>query len=368
MRLTRVLLAASVLAASVHTLTACSAPAADEPPGDPRTVRVATYNASMNRPAAGELVAALRSGTDPQIRSVADVVQRNAPDMLLLNEFDYSDGAVDLFRDNYLAVGDAPIDYPFAYTAPVNTGEPSGLDLDGDGRSDGPNDAWGFGQFPGQYGMVVLSKFPLDAAAVRTFQTFRWADMPDNLLPREYYGANSDALRLSSKSHWDVPVDIDGRVIHLLVSHPTPPSFDGPEDRNGRRNHDEIRLTADYIAGADYLVDDTGLAGGLPNGSSFVVLGDQNSDPVDGDSYPGAIAQLLDSPALQDPAPTSPTAGTDTADFADPVPGDLRVDYVLPSTDLTVTGSGVFWPAPGEPGAELLSASDHRLVWVDLQV
>lgn len=346
---------------------ACSGSA--EPSDDEGvTVRVATYNASMNRAGPGELVADLRSGTDPQIRQVADIIGRNSPDVLLLNEFDYSETAVDLFRDNYLAVGESPVDYPFAYTAPVNTGEPSGLDLDGDGRADGPNDAWGFGQFPGQYGMVVLSKFPIDAASVRTFQNFRWAQMPDNLLPRDYYGANSDALRLSSKSHWDVPVDIDGNVVHLLVSHPTPPSFDGPEDRNGRRNHDEIRMTADYLSGADYLVDDTGLSGGLADGSSFVVLGDQNSDPVDGDSYPGAIAQVLGNPAVQDPAPTSAGGGTDTADFADPDPGNLRVDYALPSADLTVAGSGVYWPAQGEPGSELLSASDHRLVWVDIRL
>lgn len=56
----------------------------------------------------------------------------------------------------------------------------------------------------------------------------------------------------------------------------------------------------------------------------------------------------------------------------------LRLDYVLPSRDLTVVGSGVFWPASGEPGREWLAdaadieraeySSDHRLVWVDLQL
>lgn len=331
------------------TLTGCSASGGDEP----TEVRVATFNASLNRSTAGQLVTDL-GGENAQARAVADVIVENAPDIVLVNEFDYAPGAVDLFVENYLDGA-----YPHSFTAPVNTGEPSGLDLDGDGTTTGPNDAYGFGQFPGQYGMVVLSKYPIDTSGVRTFQNFLWKDMPDSLLPRDYYGANADALRLSSKSHWDVPVDVDGRTLHILASHPTPPSFDGPEDRNGNRNHDEIRLTADYIDGADYLYDDNGVRGGLESDASFVVLGDQNSDPVDGDSVAGSIQQLLDDPRVQDPQPTS-ASGTDTADFADPVPGDLRVDYALPSEDLTVVGSEVFWPTDVE------HPSDHRLVWVDL--
>ena len=33
-----------------------------------------------------------------------------------------------------------------------------------------------------------------------------------------------------------------------------------------------------------------------------------------------------------------------TADWSDSVPGNLRVDYVLPSAGLTIVGSGVVWP------------------------
>ena len=50
----------------------------------------------------------------------------------------------------------------------------------------------------------------------------------------------------------------------------------------------------------------------------------------------------------------------------------MRADYVLPSTSLYVTGSGVFWPKPDEPLFRLIkdrqSSSDHRLVWVDITV
>ncbi|MEL7174364.1 MAG: endonuclease/exonuclease/phosphatase family protein, partial [Pseudomonadota bacterium] len=68
-------------------------------------------------------------------------------------------------------------------------------------------------------------------------------------------------------------------------------------------------------------------------------------------------------------------AAQDTADWRDtPGPGNLRVDYVLPASGFEVMASGVFWPAPGEPGAPLMRAgkrpasSDHRLVWVDIRL
>ena len=162
---------------------------------------------------------------------------------------------------------------------------------------------FGFGEFPGQYGMVVLSKYPIVTDEVRTFQNLLWIWMPDARLPDDpatelpgdwYTAEELDAFRLSSKSHWDVPIDVDGRIVHALVSHPTPPVFDGEEDRNGTRNADEIRLWAEYIAGesTDWIVDDAGVSGGLAADAEFVILGDQNSDPVDGDSVEGAIQQL----------------------------------------------------------------------------
>ena len=362
--------------------------------GESSVVRVATFNASLNRPAQGQLLTDLQSGTNPQAKVIAEIVQRNRPDILLLNEFDHVDGgaAVRAFSDRYLKVGQRgqpSIDYPYSFTAPVNTGVPTGRDLNNDGSTTGPDDAYGFGAFPGQYGMVVYSRFPIDTARVRTFQKLLWRDQPGNLIPREYYGADADVLRLSSKSHWDVPISVRGRTVHLLASHPTPPSFDGPEDRNGRRNHDEIRLSADYIAGgsrATYIVDDAGRRGGLPPGSSFVMVGDQNSDPNDGGAPGpgvGAIDQVLSLPQVVDSRPTSRGAAVDssgdghrtppelrTADFSKPDPGNLRVDYVLPSRSLPVAGAGVFWPAPGESGRDLIPpsvSSDHRLVWVDLR-
>jgi 3-phytase/alkaline phosphatase D len=123
-----------------------------------------------------------------------------------------------------------------------------------------------------------------------------------------YTAEEQAALRLSSKSHWDVPVLIDGEVVHVLASHPTPPVFDGPEDRNGKRNHDEIRFWSDYVTpgNGDYIYDDRNRSGALAAGSRFVIMGDQNADPLDGDSYDNAILQLLQNPNINtNTAPTS---------------------------------------------------------------
>ncbi|MFW5474399.1 endonuclease/exonuclease/phosphatase family protein [Knoellia sp. CPCC 206450] len=373
--------------------------APSDPPGTARgeSLRVATYNLSLNRNAAGQLVSDLSTPDNAQAKAVAEVIQRANPDIVLLNEFDYVEGgrAVDLFRDNYLEVGHngaSPVDYPYAFVAPSNTGVPSGFDLNNDGTVGGGDDAFGFGLFPGQYGMVVLSKYPIQTDAVRTFQHFLWKDMPGNVLPTDWYSpAEQDILRLSSKSHWDVPVTVGKRTVHVLAAHPTPPSFDGPEDRNGRRNHDEIRFWADYVTPGkgSYIYDDAGARGGLNPSQSFVILGDYNADPFDGDSYDGAIHQLLDNKRIVDPQATSEGAVEaarlqgganlthrgdpryDTADFSDSAPGNLRVDYTLFSRHFTVDDAAVFWPVQSDPlfrltGVFPFPTSDHRLVWADV--
>jgi hypothetical protein len=298
--------------------------------------------------------------------------------------------------------------------AESNTGIPSGMDFSNDGTIGGPNDAFGFGFFAGQFGFAVFSQHPILTSDIRTFQKFLWKDMPGALLPDNpateapadwYSPTELDIFRLSSKSHWDVPINVGGTVVHFLVSHPTPPVFDDPPafpagvDFNGRRNHDEIRLWADYVTGgatADYIYDDTGAHGGLEPGATFVIAGDQNSDPRDGDSVPGAIQQLLDNPRVNaNPIPSSEGAKEasklqggindahrsnprwDTADFADNAPGNLRADYVLPSMDLRIADSAVFWPVQADPLSDLTGvftpslpggfpSSDHRLVWVDV--
>lgn len=367
-------------------------------PPVPMTVRFATYNASLYDQEGGGLIARLERG-DETARGVATVLQHLRPDVVLINEFDYDSAqrAAELFQRRYLEVpnaGLAPIRYDYRYTAPVNTGVPSGLDLDGDGSHDSPNDAWGYGTHPGQYGMLVLSRYPIDALAVRSFQNFLWKDLPEARRPFNPDGTpfHSDAvwekLRLSSKSHWDVPVRTALGTVHFLVSHPTPPVFDGPEDRNGKRNADEIALWQHYIgsggagdADAAWLCDDRGICGGLANGARFVIAGDLNADRHDGDGDHAAIGALLDHSRIDSSfVPRSDGAAevalrhghgrtgdvhAHTGDFG-PRTGTLRLDYVLPSKGFLVRDGGVFWPREGEPGAAWIKASDHHLVWLDL--
>ena len=385
---------------------------------EPETVRFATFNVYLNRPAEGALLADLKTSDNAQAQKIAEIIQRTAPDVLLLNEFDYDEAGegLRLFRKNYLEVswnGAPPAVYPYVFVAPSNTGIASGHDLNRDGvatttpgsREYG-GDAFGYGEFPGQYAMAILSKHPIAEAEVRTFRTFLWKDMPGVLLPDDpatpeagdwYPPEALEVFRLASKSFWDVPVEIDGRTVHVLASHPTPPGFDGEEDRNGRRNHDENRFWAEYVGQGkgDYIYDEKGRRGGLKRGARFVMMGDFNADPNDGSAVPGSIGQLLNAPEVgRAPAPESMggaaagaiqggvnaghagRASEDTADFNDDPEtgvGNLRLDYVLFSrAGLRETASGVFWPAPGDLHYDLVGpgfpveSSDHRLVWRDL--
>ncbi|WP_428502299.1 endonuclease/exonuclease/phosphatase family protein [Silanimonas lenta] len=385
-------------------LAACTAPdPAPEPPpaAAMTTLRVATYNVSLYGEEAGAVLVRLAGGRDRQARRVAAVLQHLRPDLLLLNEVDYDEGGrlADLLQREYLEVGqfgEAPIHYPYRFLAPVNTGVPSGMDLNRDGRIGGHgrehgDDAFGYGLYPGQYGMLVLSRFPIAMDEVRTFQRLPWAALPGARRPIDPVGGGwwyDDAvwprLRLSSKSHWDVPVDTPLGRLHFLVSHPTPPVFDGEENRNGLRNADELALWRHYLDGgeAPWLCDDQGRCGGLPPGARFVIAGDLNNDPADGNGLREAIVELLEHPRvlrLRTPEsrgavaaarryPELPRRGNPahaTGDFG-PGSGTLRLDYVLPSTGFDVRASGVFWPLPGETGADWIEASDHHPVWVDL--
>ncbi len=397
-------------------------------PGAATTLRVATFNASLNRSAEGELVRDLAAPGNLQAATVAEIVQRAAPDIVLVNEFDYvpDDEAVDLFRRNYLEVGQntlgladgggEAITYGYSYSAPSNTGIASGFDLNNNGvvasAVGAPgygDDALGFGAYPGQFGVAVFSRYEIVHEDIRTFQTFLWRDMPGARLPDDastpapgdfYSPAELAVFRLSSKSHWDIPVRVNGEILHVIAAHPTPPTFDGAEDRNGLRDADEIRLIADYVTPGrgDYIYDDAGIRGGLEAGARFVILGDMNADPSDGDSVDAAINQLLDDPVIDaSVVPTSPGGAEqaalqgranlahrgdparDTADFSDGAPGNLRADYVLPSVaGLTPLEGSVFWPASSDPLFPLAGtfsptllpngfpASDHRLVSLEI--
>lgn len=371
---------------------------------DSSHLRIATFNASMEAEnydadnAATEgtqiLIDELASGDNEQIKNIAEIIQRVRPDVILINEFDYiadENSGAEMFISQYLNVAQADgaqsIDYDYYFVAPSNTGIATNYDLNNDGIFDGVrNDAFGFGQFEGHYGMLVLSRYPIVEEDVRTFQKFLWKDMPGNLMPTDpatgddWFDADeTNIFRLSSKSHWDVPVNFNGEVVHILASHPTPPVFDGDEDLNGRRNHDETRLWADYINPemSGYIYDDQGNTGGLDDNARFVIVGDLNAS-TEGDAYPGTIEQLLNNEKV-DTLFTPSSDGGLMNDINNPLSPyhtanwKMRADYVLPSkSGLAIQQGDVFWPTADQDLYSLVesraASSDHFLVWLDLEV
>lgn len=308
------------------------------------------------------------------------VIARVSPDVLLLTGFDF-DLDLHALRAFALRLSEAGVPFGTVFAFPPNAGMSTGLDADGDGRFSTARDAQGYGEFAGQGGMALLSTLPLDHAASRDFSDFLWHDLPGALLagdtPPE--GAFPEQ-RLSSVGHWDLSLMLpDGRQMRLWAWHATPPVFDGPEDRNGRRNHDEAAFWLSYL---DRRLDI------VPADAPFVLLGDANLDPADGDGLPEALLALLSNTRLVDPAPRSAGAvaaalndagvnlyhegdpALDTADWRDGPgdPGNLRVDYVLPSAEWRIIGSGVWWPVDGADAETAAAASRHRLVWVDIEL
>lgn len=365
-------------------------------------LRVATFNVSMeafnynggrkNIPTGSELLTALQSNHQ-QIKNIAEIIQKINPDVILLNEFDRQGDSFEslkLFLTNYLGKGQKglqPVHYPYFYQAPVNTGVVSPADMNNDGKSSQvPADTYGFGYFPGHFAMAVLSKYPFDTENIRTFQTFKWKDMPGALKPmmpesnQSYYNKGAwDIFRLSSKSMWDIPVVVNNKTLHIIASHPTPPVFDGPEDRNGKRNHDEIRLVTDYISTGkeSYLYDDNGVKGGLGKEQRFVILGDLNASNMDGDAIYSGIGRLLEHENVVDPMPSSKGGKEHAKDNKNgqyhTAYWGMRADYVLPSQfGLKLLDSGVFWPAKTSPDYRLVkdraASSDHRMVWIDIEI
>lgn len=342
------------------------------------TIRIASFNVGLDRDGPGLLYRDILRGEDTQIAAIIDVITAVSPDILVLQKFDYDHDLLALKAFAAQLKQDGP-DYPHFFATLPNSGMFTGLDMDGDGYLGDPSDAQGFGSFAGSGGLAILSRFPIAQADVKDFSAFLWADLPGAIPPHTDDGVfPSDAAfaiqRLSTTSHLDVPVLLpDGGRLLLWTMYATPPVFDGPEDRNGRRNHDETLFWLKYANGE---------LPWQPDDFPFVLLGGLNLDPVDGAGRSDALLRLLSDPRVQDVQPAS-SAGRqvseqqggvnnthrgdpalDTADWPDQPgrPGNMRVDYVLPSNDLTVINSGVHWPADGTADA----ASTHRLVWVDI--
>jgi endonuclease/exonuclease/phosphatase family metal-dependent hydrolase len=360
--------------------------------GRPTTTRFAAFNVvDLNTDQ-------VQSPGDPRAAAAARVIQEVRPDVLVVNELtnNLQEGVatdtpnVEAFVENYLTVPQREdlegIDYPYTLQPDSNTGvlPEEDYDFNKDGKGgQRPGDAFGFGFYPGQYAFGIASRVPFDESGVRTFQEFEWADMPGNLIPVEgepgtdtsaiyLTEAETEVYRLSSKTHIDVPFEVDSGVVHGLFAHPTPSAFDGANNFNGRWNHDEVRFFADYVAGADYIYDDSGQSGGLAPDADYVLLGDMNAGPESDRPLDPATKYFIDNPDFDTSSlPTSPGGAQRgnpyaTATFG----GGSQVDWVLPSPELSTRRSSVVWPSRSATkrglGDDVAAASDHRLVWADV--
>ena len=304
----------TALAASALLVPRGGASAADPP------VRFATFNASLNRNNAGQAAGrTLSTPGNAQADTVAEIIQRVRPDVLLINEFDFEPTAVGwpscsrTTTCRSARTGAAPRSTtPTSSSRPSNTGIPSGFDLNNNGaRRRARTTPSASGSSPASSAWPSSRSYPIDRRPVRTFQNFLWKDMPGALLPDDPATPGAGRLVLAGGAR-RLPALVEeslGRArstsaaetVHFLVSHPTPPVFDGPEDRNGTRNFDEIRFWADYITPARRRATSTTTTAATAASSRaplFVIAGDQNSDPLDGDSIPGAIQQLLEHPLV----------------------------------------------------------------------
>lgn len=304
-------------------------------------LRLALWQAGLSRAGPGLLLRdALREPgrDDPQIAALRATLDRADADVLVLLAVDWD------ARLAALAAVNAGLarPYPHLFALAPNTGVATGLDMDGDGRLGGPRDAQGYGRFAGQAGMAVLSRYPLGTA--QDFSQLLWRDLPGAVLPvldgAPFPSAAAQAVqRLSTVGHWAVPVDTPAGRLHLLVSHPTPPIFDGPEDRNGLRNHDEARFWMQFLDGGY----------GTPDGAP-VLMTEAGIDPARDQHRPDALRALLGDARLQDPLP-----GETTTEWKGV--GAVRSSFILPAASLRVTDAGVIRDAV---------ASRHALVWVDV--
>ncbi|OUD16292.1 endonuclease/exonuclease/phosphatase family protein [Thioflexithrix psekupsensis] len=365
--------------------------------------RFATFNVSLARQEMGALLRELETPQHEQLQKLAAIIQWIRPDVLLLQEIDYDEKgrALSLFNQHYLnhsQYQQSPIDYPYQCVFPSNTG--IAVDYPPEEKLAGElyYPTFGFGHFAGQYAFALLSKYPLLTRQQRRFQYFLWRDMPEPLLPTINDSDKAafftqklwPRFRLSSKNHVDIPVVLPCRTVHLLLSHPTPPlSHVLSPAFNACRNHDEIRLWHDYLLPerSGYLYDDQGTYGGLLAGESAVIMGDLNADPNAGDGIRRGIRALLQHPRLHAEVATgrwiprsrggqTHAAQRSSLPFsrlyfarAHTASWGLRADYVLPSDDLSVRASGVFWPTLDQAEFAWVAhdvSSDHRLVWVDV--
>lgn len=289
---------------------------------------------------------------DPEPLAIAKHIAKISPDIIVLQNIDYDSKRNGLTALRDLIAKQGGLEYPYLLAPHPNTGIPTGVDVDRDGTTHGPRDAQGYGTFPGQRGLAVLSRHPIDNAHVQSFTQALWNDMAlaaPKLIPSpDMLGQDvRKRLRLSSTAHVAIPVLVSGRQLMILTHHATPPLFDGPEDRNGFRNAAENLFWLAYLNGSVIKQPP----------KSYVLAALANIDPDKGQGHRTAISHILQSPQFNDPLATVPPANRTTVQWNENRSSAMRVSYLLPSPNIPVIATG------NEPNP---SASRHHLIWIDI--
>ena len=301
-------------------------------------LKLAYWNTELEAKGPGILAQSILRKNSSAVDRVLGTIEALDADVLVLGGFDYDAGGLALTALNQALAK------PYPHLRPLrpNTGVPTGVDVDENGRLGEAADAQGYGLFPGQGGLAILSRLPFSDDLGADYSSFLWKDLPGADLSA-LTGDAKAVLRLSTTSHSDTVVTLrQGQDLHLLTWHGTTPAFDGPEDRNGKRNTDETRFWTLLLDGA--------LPFPAPT-APFVLMGQANADPEKGDGDPTAIRALLADSRVQ-----SGFAG-DTVDYGGNI-GPLRVSYILPSAGLSLVDSGV---------GELSEGARHRPVWAIIE-
>ena len=293
-------------------------------------LRFATFNASVNRNADGQLLQELSNGDDPQLRNVAEIIQRVRPDVAAHQRV--------RLRSGPARGTSVPAQLPRrcrttargrSSTATASwlrrtRASPSGKDFDNDGQAVTQPGSGAYGNdrsaSASSLASSAWSSSRVRASTTRTLgpsSASAGGTCPATCCltirprrPRGWYSADELGIfRLSSKSHWDVPwrSTATGRALPR-----EPPDAAGVRRPRGPQRQAQPRR--DPLLGGlrdsrcgHYIYDDEGRRGGLRRGEQFVIAGDQNADPFDGDGVDHAIRQLLDNPRINaSVTPTSP--------------------------------------------------------------
>lgn len=257
-------------------------------------VRIATWNLDLSRDGPGLLLDALRSDKDAEVSVLVQGVQQVRPDVLLLTRVDHDPQGIILtaIRNRLSRAG---LEYPYSYAPLQNRGVPTGVDLDGDGRLGGYEDAQGYGRFSGDGAMALLSRWPITQVA--DYAGFLWRDLPDARIASLSAKAQ-EVQRLSSSGHWVVEVaPPDGPAFKLLAWAGAAPNF-GQTSRNPDRNHDEAAFWPALLKGRLPMPPPDGpfILAGLGNDLSPLAAKALQNAPALGEAYAPLTVQFKQGP------------------------------------------------------------------------